>query len=230
MAAFAQGFINWTGAGASLYGQTNGTAYSSFEASSGAPNGGSVGFTLNNTAANNTALGYNGYYYELLTSATASAAPTTTAGLGAWSDTGLSATNSFSTAFGRVIQVAGSADTAVNNWPVGNTQAILMVGWSANLGTTWATVLNELNNWSTYAGTFVGANAAYFGVSAFGSGVQAVASSVTGNQVIGAGAGEIYNPSTSPMVMNQLYSVPEPGTLALAALGGASLLLFRRKK
>jgi len=24
--------------------------------------------------------------------------------------------------------------------------------------------------------------------------------------------------------------VPEPGTLALAALGGASLLLFRRKK
>ncbi|HUC85517.1 MAG TPA: PEP-CTERM sorting domain-containing protein [Candidatus Acidoferrales bacterium] len=27
-----------------------------------------------------------------------------------------------------------------------------------------------------------------------------------------------------------LTTVPEPGTLALAALGGASLLMFRRKK
>jgi hypothetical protein len=94
-------------------------------------------------------------------------------------------------------------------------------------------VLNELQNWSTQGLAFGnnGANAAYFGVSAFGSGVQAVASSVTGNQVIGAGAGEIYNPSSNPMMMNELgVTVPEPGTLALAALGGASMLLFRRKK
>ena len=28
----------------------------------------------------------------------------------------------------------------------------------------------------------------------------------------------------------EVSTVPEPGTLALAALGGASLLLFRRKK
>jgi len=234
VAAFAQGYINWTGAAASLYGATNGTAYSSFEAAGTATLSGTAGVTMNNTAANNAALGYSGYYYELLTSASAVAAPTTVAGLSAWSDTGLGATNSFSAASGRIIQANGSADTAVNNWPVNGTQGIILVGWSANLGSTWSSVLAELQNWSTQGLAFGNnsANAAYFGVSAFGSGVQAVASSVTGNQVIGAGAGEIYNPSSNPMTMNELgvTTVPEPGTLALAALGGASMLLFRRKK
>lgn len=234
VAAFAQGYINWTGAAASLYGATNGTAYSSFEAAGTATLTGTEGVTSPNTAANNGALGYQGYYYELLTSATATAAPTTVAGLGAWSDTGLGATNSFSVAAGRIIQAGGSADTLVNNWPVNATQAAILVGWSANMGSTWAAVLNELQNWGTYEHNYANnaANAGFFGVSAFGSGIQAVASSVTGNQVIGAGAGAIYNPAANPLLMDELgvTVIPEPGTLALAALGGASLLLFRRKK
>jgi len=231
--AFAQGFINWTASGGNLVGQTNGTTYSSFEQAGGTALTGTQGNTVQNNLANNVALGYAGYYYELLTSTTASSAPTTVAGLSAWSDTGLSATNAFNTT-GRVIQVGGSADTAVNNWPVNATQAVILVGWSANLGNTWATVLGELQNWSTQGLLFLNnsANAAYFGVSSFGSGAQAVASTVTGNQVIGAANGEIQNNSVNPMQLNELgvTIVPEPGTLALAAIGGASLLLFRRKK
>jgi hypothetical protein len=57
VAAFAQGYINWTGAAASLYGATNGTAYSSFEAAGTATLNGTTGVTMNNTAANNAALG-----------------------------------------------------------------------------------------------------------------------------------------------------------------------------
>jgi len=232
--AFAQGFINWSGSGTSLIGQTNGTAYSSFETSSGSPVlTGTQGGTMANNAANTTALGYQGYYYELLTSTTAVAAPTTVAGLSAWLDTGLGATNTFNANTpGRIIQANSGATIGVNNWPVNATQAIILVGWSANLGSTWATVLNELQNWSTQGSSFANnsSHEAFFGVSSFGSGIQAVASTGSANQVIGAGNGEIFNNSASPMLLNELAVVPEPGTLALAAIGGASLLLFRRKK
>jgi hypothetical protein len=233
VAAFAQGYINWTGASTSLYVQTNGTVYSSFEAPGSATLTGTAGVTTANSVAGNAALGYSGYYYELLTSSTAGSAPTTTAGLSAWSDTGLGATNSAS-ANGKIVQVNGTALTQVNNWPVNATQAVIMVGWSANLGSSWSTVLGELQNWQTQGTAFVNnsANAAYFGVSSFGSGVAAVASSASANEVIqNNGGATIYNPSGSPMYLDELgVSVPEPATMALAALGGASLLLFRRRK
>jgi hypothetical protein len=104
------------------------------------------------------------------------------------------------------------------------------VGLSANLGTTWSAVLGNLNSWSTDASTIVGP--AYFGVSAVGSSVAVLSSTTSpGNYVIGNGAGEIYNPSSAPMQLDQVgLPVPEPGTLALAALGGASMLMLRRKK
>jgi hypothetical protein len=231
--AFAQGFINWSGSGTSLIGQTNGTTYSSFVPAGGLALTGTVGGTMANNAANTTALGYQGYYYELLTSTTAVADPSTVLGLGTWSDTGLGATNTFNVNTpGRIIQAGGGALVSAGNWPVGNTQAIILVGWSANLGSSWSTVLGELQNWGTQGAAFVNntANAAYFGVSSFGSGVQSVASTGTGNQVIGVSPGEIFNNSSSPMQLNELGVVPEPGTMALAALGGASMLLFRRKK
>jgi hypothetical protein len=234
-AAFAQGYINWTGAAGYVVAQTNGTTYSSFEPSTGAAAlAGTVGNTMVNNAAGSAALGYSGYYFELLTSATASAAPTTPGGFSTWADTGLGATNTSNVNTpGRLLQQGASTLAAVNNWPAGNSQAIILVGWSANMGSSWATVLNELQNWGNFQGLYGDntANAAYFGVSAFGSGVQSVASTGTGNQVLGTGTGEVYNPGTSPMQLNELATtVPEPATFALAAIGGASLLLFRRRK
>jgi len=225
-AALAQGTVNWSSVGGFFVAQTNGTAYSSFEASQGTPTG-TQGATFGGTAANSTALGYSGYYYELLVSSSAVAAPTTVAGLAAWSDTGLSATNG-AASNGRIIQtasggVAGNTQAVANNWPSGTTESAILVGWSANLGTSWSTVLTELQNWT--ADYIPGA---YFGVSSLGS-----LASQTGNPgvvVFGTSAGQINNGASAPEQLDLLGTVPEPGTLALAAIGGASLLMFRRKK
>src|ERR1035437_4440714 len=91
LASFAQGTVNWTGAGPLFISQTNATVYSSFVTSSGSPTGGSSG---------NAALAIGGvYYYALLTTAGLASAPTSLAQFGGtlatgWLDTGLSATNS----------------------------------------------------------------------------------------------------------------------------------------
>ena len=231
-AVFAQGLVNWTGSAGLFEAQTNGTTYSSYEASTGAsPLTGTVGNTIGNTAPNNATLGYSGYYYELLASATAVSGPTTLASLNAWSDTGLSATNG-AASNGKIGQDGTGSDVA-NHTTAGNTYAFVVVGWSANLGNNWATVLAELNSWATSESQFANntANAAYFGVSSFGSGVQVVGSPGPGNKVIGSSAGEILNNAANPVQLDELpVTIPEPGTMALAGLGGAAMLLFRRKK
>jgi len=233
-AASAQGLINWQNAGANMIVDTNGTVYSSFSASkAGQSTGaGSIAATLGNSVANNALLGFGGYDYELLVSSTAASSPTTVAALSAWSDANLQATNS-SVSNGRIVQtstggaggVANNTAATANNWPAGTTEGVILVGWSANLGSTWAAALANLQAQGNLVASAAGY---YFGVSAFGD--LASGSANPGTTVIGANAGQINNPSGTPMVLEPLATVPEPGTMALAALGGASLLLFRRKK
>jgi hypothetical protein len=215
--AFAQGVVNWTGAAGYIIAETNATVYSSFEASSGTPAGGTVG----NTAPGNT------YYYELLVSSSATA-PTTDAGLSSWLDTGLGAQNGAS-ANGRILQNNSSTAAVANNLPAGSTLNDILVGWSANLGATWAIASGNLASWATAQANVSGT--AFFGVSGVGS-IQGIASPGPGNQAFGTGAGQILNQSPNQLQLDALSTttVPEPGTLALAALGGASLLMFRRKK
>ena len=127
---------------------------------------------------------------------------------------------------------SGTGTATTGNWAGGATQNALIVGWSANLGTTWAQALANLNNWATVQGGIVGT--AWFGIS------SSLAIGVTpgtvdpGTVIIGPGSSTAIDGSTatgSPVNLQPLaLTVPEPGTLALAALGGASLLLFRRKK
>jgi len=234
-AAFAQGTVSWQGSGSALIVQTNGTVYSSFSSSSAGQStgAGSIGFTLGNNTANNTALGFTGYYYELLVSSSAGSVPTTVAGLSAWSDANLQATNSAAsngritqTASGGAAGVPNNTQATANNWPAASTESVILAGWSGSLGTTWAAALANLQaqgNLST-SGTY------YFGVSSIGS-LAANAAGNPGVAIFGASAGQINDTSGAPQVLEPLaVTVPEPGTLALAALGGASLLLFRRKK
>jgi len=108
------------------------------------------------------------------------------------------------------LTVSGIAGAASANF--------VMVGWmSTGIGTTLA----SLEAW--YA---AGANGGWIGQSAVATGLPLGdgVSTSTPNP-FGAGAGQV-----GGFLLGETPAVPEPGTLALAALGGASLLMFRRKK
>lgn len=105
----------------------------------------------------------------------------------------------------------------------------VIVGWSANEGTSWLTVSNELATSSMVSGP-----GSWFGVSMLaynyagvpGAGSQPAAVNLWGTSTTGlAGSGGV-----TGLVLTPVTAVPEPSTIALAALGGASLLLFRRRK
>jgi hypothetical protein len=218
-AAFAQGTVQWQSVAGNFIGSTNSASYSSYTPTIQTTTGAS-GVTVGSASTL--------FYYELLVSASSSTAPTTATALANnWQDTGLEAQNA-AAANGRILQLLPAANATANHWAAGVTENIMLVGWSANLGTTYAGALSDLQNWSTVGSTIVGP--AYFGTSALGD--MASGTGNPGPLVFGTGAGQINNGSGNPMVMNLLAPavVPEPGTMALAGLGGLSLLAFRRKK
>jgi hypothetical protein len=215
-AAFAQGTVNWiviSFAGFTV--QTNSTQYSPLFG------GGSTGFgTIGNTF--NSTIVLNGYHFELLYLPGAPVStPTTLAALNAWSDSGLSgipttAVNSF----GRAMPVNPTTAATVP-WAAGVTDNIMMACWSSNLGNTWAQALAALNTQSFPA------DLAYFGLST--TGYEAPALNDPGSVFIAFGPNFTGTPITSPLT--QMYVViPEPGTPTLAALGGFTLLLLRRRR
>jgi hypothetical protein len=218
--AFGQGNVNWGSISfTSVTAQTNTTTYW----------GGSTALGVNGTvgAAGGSATLGTGYCYELLIGSvytgTLAAAPSTFAALSAWTDSGLEATNSNNPGRLQVVNPNAGATVAALSTSVSNN--IILVGWSANLGTTWGAAYANL-----VAGNYA-LNTAFFGESAVGY-VEGLGTSVSpGTTLFGASAIAQGTPIYS--LNTQLYlapPVPEPTTLALAALGGASLLLFRRKK
>jgi len=218
-AAFAQGTVSFsTISPAAMTAQTNSTTYSPLFG------GGSTG----SGAVGATGTAYAGFYYELLytTYSGSGALPTipNLTSLLAWNDTGLGATNASSA--GHLVPIAGSTDATVP-WAAGTTDSIVLVGWSADLGTTWGVVSNELAH-SSYAAVLAGQQG-FFGVSTTGfiaaGGANPGATVFNNAPVVGTGT-PIFSVNT-PLF---LLPVPEPTTLALAGLGGLSLLLFRRQR
>jgi hypothetical protein len=226
-AAFAQGTVNWsTISSSNMSGQTNSTAYSPLFG------GGSTG----TGAVGNISTAPAGFYYELLyTSQLVSGQqvqdpyPTTLASLFTWKDAGLGGTNSI--AIGRVVVPLGNQNNAgaslPSSWNNGTTNDIMLVGWSANLGTTWGAVSNVLNHWATLGSTVVGQ--AFFGESATGFINPLTTGTSPGAAVFGSPNAQ-GTPIFSPNTQLYLLPVPEPATMALMGLGGLSLLLFRRSR
>jgi hypothetical protein len=222
--ALGQGTVNWSVLSpAAITFQTNSTVASSF-GGTGPLHGSTAGFT-------GTGVGGSGFYFALLyTSYTGSQLtdPTSISQLDSqgWAATGLTATNS-ATSAGKLGATSPSTQATVP-WNNGTTNNVMLVGWSANLGSSWGAVSNVLANWSTDYSTISGL--AFFGVSATGyinpgtanPGVQVFATS-------GSGQGLPIDSLNTPLY-ELTAPVPEPGTIALAVLGGASMLLFRRKK
>lgn len=190
------------------------------------------GSTGGGGAVGNTAPASSGtmFYFELLynTNFTGSQVPVPdylTLFGGTWLDTGLTATNGNIAGW---LTAVNPTSAAVVPWANGVTNNILLVGWSANLGTDWLTVSNEMatQNWPYFS------TEAFFGESATGfmsPGTLNPGVSVFANGSVSYGL-PIYS------LNMQLYSLPltivtpEPSTIVLAGLGGLSLLFFCRQR
>jgi hypothetical protein len=109
--------------------------------------------------------------------------------------------------------------SSVNGWVTGTSRSFEVAGW--DLATGGGTFNSA---WLTDPAS----RPHYFGMTVIGSGFAGGVDPVTGGPIpalnIFGGNGV---PTTSAFV---LYQVPEPATMALAGLGAAALLIFRRRK
>jgi len=221
-AAFAQGTLNWnTLAPTGITVQQNATLSPFF--------GGVT--SISGTFVGTTA---NSFYFELLynTAFTGSqiAAPSLAAlTSSAWIDSGLKANNSTASA-GKLTPVGASLQAVPQGtWAGGigalggTTNNIVLVGWSSNLGSTWAAVAPLLAAWDNSIPN------AYFGVSTTGYIVPNIAPA-NGPTLFASAAGLNGLPINSVNTQLYLLPVPEPATFALAGLGGLAMLMFRRRK
>jgi hypothetical protein len=115
----------------------------------------------------------------------------------------------------------GGNAAQIPGFAAGSTADFAVVGWSASIGTSWAEAQAWWNN-----GAHNGSSASgYFGIN-----------TSVGNDIGLANVGGPYNSifGTVSGLINgwglSYYAVPEPSTFALAGLGAAAMLIFRRRK
>jgi hypothetical protein len=124
----------------------------------------------------------------------------------------------------------GASGVAIDGWAFptnefsylsSGREYFMIAGWSTSLGTSWEQLSDLLaDNFATFSAP------GFFGVSTIGNGYAGggpllLPESLFGNNAVtqGVGAFTMYE-----------IPIPEPTTMALAGLGGLSLLLFSRRK
>jgi hypothetical protein len=217
--ALAGGTVNWTSPSAGVITiQTNSSQFSPLWG------GGSTGVGSVGDAQGSIALG-TGFYFSLLYqtfTGVQAPPPMTLAQLSTWSDSGLEGTNNNNVNFpGRLVAI-GPNTAATVPWNSGTTDSIIVVIWSQNLGSTFASALANMESYA-YSGP------AYFGESA--TGYISPFSDNPGANIFGNAPTSAGLPIGNSLD-TQLYllPVPEPATIALAAVGTFSLLALRRRR
>jgi len=112
----------------------------------------------------------------------------------------------------------GDGSLSVSSVAGGANAQIVAVAWSATIGSTLTSLEQWYNSGSPSTFGLIG-QSAISGALTLGNGAL-----VGTPQAFGP------SPSTPGFLIGGVTPTPEPGTLALCALGGASMLLFRRKK
>jgi hypothetical protein len=184
---------------------------------------------LGATASGKT-LGVGNYYYALFSSSTITTGAALSGNVSGYAfntsgwtfDADPTAVAASTATAGRFLPTAPNGDgtTTVPGLTGGNSYNFVVVGWSANLGTTLAAAQAALS--TAGVSGFIG-QSAVSGPIATGNGGSLPASAVFGGIA----------PAIQAFTLGSFSNVaviPEPTTLALAGLGGASLLLFRRRK
>jgi hypothetical protein len=234
-AAFAQGYVNWAIPTSQITFQTNSTVYSPLFGG-GSAVGGTVGLTESANVGFDYALLFQSTPNGVLSSDTSVWDGTWTgaAGINGVNMTGANTTG---------LNHGGVAPATVNgqsgngvqvNWANGVTNSVVLVGWSADLGSSWVGVSNilaalALGNTAPLIAQ-VGNSQAFFGETPIGN--VNPAAGAPGNNIFAANgtATGVGTPIFSLNTPLYLLPVPEPATMALAGLGGLSLLLFRRQR
>jgi len=215
VSAFAQGTVNYLNGPTTLI-STNSSALSS----------GGTGPTATTAG---------GFFYALFT------APTTTTSIGSisellsggWTFSGLYAANTAATTGGRFTGGGGVATS--QGWAAGVSQSYVILGWSAGLGAQNTNILARLNGATLSGGMWSGGgltgadNGQFIGLSPIGNGAAGGgASGFPAFGLFGAPSGQ-GNPIQTGYSL-YVVNVPEPTTFALAGLGAAALVIFRRRK
>lgn len=170
--------------------------------------------TLSSAVVNNTAVPTSGsvgsWYYGLLI-----AAPSTTDPR-AFSFSGVYATNLASAGL-----FSGGNNVQVPGWAAGASMSYLVAIWSASEGHDFHI------EWMS--GDILPFNTGNFGISAIGTGIAGAGTPASPAYNLFGGATGIQTGFTAPVV-GPVPVVPEPSSMAFAALGAAALLIFCRRK
>ena len=127
---------------------------------------------------------------------------------------------SYGTNSGVLGRMTGNPDTAgtvVNGFGAGTSANFVVLGWSANIGGPNYSAFQAWANGSAQNPD------QFWGHSLVASNVQLGGGLIPPGNIFGAGAGQIPGFVLSP-------PIPEPSTFALAGLGAAALVIFRRRK